>query len=312
MIFNCKLELRNGVVHLDSKGPVIGNYIMEANMMVVAEELGLNYEDIMGRLDSHENYKPWGGGSDGTTASGWALKECANILKKQILEKAVEEANNPPPAGGIMGSKTKPVESPFKGMKPEELDMMDGKVVVKNNPNIGVPLKEAVRSNLFATYSGRPPLALWNERGKKLDTMNVAMCEVAVDAETGEVEILRFGVVADTGKIMRRTSLESQIEQVMFFSEGCQLYEDYIYDKKTGVKLSTNMFEYKKPTILDHAPVVMDLLETRAGNAAYGSNGISHSLANTHLVIAAIHNAIGKWVDPPATPDKVLKALGKA
>jgi len=26
----------------------------------------------------------------------------------------------------------------------------------------------------------------------------------------------------------------------------------------------------------------------------------------------AIHNAIGKWVDPPATPDKVLKALGKA
>ena len=42
-----------------------------------------------------------------------------------------------------------------------------------------------------------------------------------------------------------------------------------------------------------------------------GANGISHSLANTHLVIIAIHNAIGVWVDPPATPDKVLKALGK-
>jgi len=38
-------------------------------------------------------------------------------------------------------------------------------------------------------------------------------------------------------------------------------------------------------------------LETRAGNAAYGANGISHSLANTHLVICAIQNAIGKWVD---------------
>jgi CO/xanthine dehydrogenase Mo-binding subunit len=142
--------------------------------------------------------------------------------------------------------------------------------------------------------------------------MNVAMCEVAVDTETGEVEILRFGVVADPGKIMRRTSLESQIHQVMFFSEGCQLYEDFFYDQKTGVKLNTNMFEYKKPTILDRAPVDLDLLETRAGNAAYGSNGISHSLANTHLVIMAIHNATGVWVDPPATPDKVLKALGKA
>jgi hypothetical protein len=35
-------------------------------------------------------------------------------------------------------------------------------------------------------------------------------------------------------------------------------------------------------------------------------------MANTHLIICAIHNAIGKWVDPPATPDKILKALGKA
>ena len=311
MTFNCKLELKNGAVHLDSKGPVIGNYIMEANMMVVAEELGLNYEDIKGKLDYHETYKPWGGGSDGTTASGWALKECANILKKKILEKAIEEADTPPPQGGIGRRGPAPEPSPFKGMKPEDLDLQDGKVVVKNNPGIGLPLGQAVRANLFATYSGRPPLSLWNQRGKMLDTMNVAMCEVAVDTETGEVEILRFGVVADTGKIMRRTSLESQIHQVMYFSEGCQLYEDYFYDEKTGVKLNTDMFEYKKPTILDHAPVEMDLLETRAGNAAYGSNGISHSLANTHLVIAAIYNAIGKWVDPPATPDKVLKVLGK-
>jgi hypothetical protein len=53
-------------------------------------------------------------------------------------------------------------------------------------------------------------------------------------------------------------------------------------------------------------------LHTRSGNGAYGANGISHSMANTHLVITAIHNAIGVWVDPPATPDKVLKALGKA
>ncbi len=59
-------------------------------------------------------------------------------------------------------------------------------------------------------------------------------------------------------------------------------------------------------------PVNRKFLETRAGNAAYGASGISHSLANTHLVIMAIHNAIGKWVDPPATPDKILKALGKA
>ncbi len=310
--YNPKLELRNGVVYLPSKGPVIGNYIMEANAMVVAEELGLDYEDIKTGLDHHEIYRPYGGGSDGTTASAWALKECANKLKKLILEAAVEDANNPSAPGGFGAPAKKPAPSPLKGRKPEELDLQGGKVVVKSDPGIGVPLAQAVRANLFATYSGRPPAAFWTTRGKKLDTMNVGMCEVAVDTETGEVEILRFGVVADTGKIMRRTSLESQIHQVMYFSQGSQLAEDYFFDRATGAKLNNNMFEYKKPTIVDLAPTEMELLETRAGNAAYGSNGISHSLASTYLIICAIQNAIGKWVDPPATPDKVLKALGKA
>ena len=190
--------------------------------------------------------------------------------------------------------------------------MQDGKVIAKSDPSKGVLLAQAVQANLFATYSGRPPAAVWTQRGKALDTMNVATCEVAVDTETGEAEILRFGVVADPGKIMRRTSLESQIDQVMNFTAGCQLKEEFIYDQKTGVKLSTNMFEYKKVGMLDMPRVDLELLETRAGNACYGGNGISHSLANTHLVIMAIHNAIGKWVDSPATPDKVLQALGKA
>ena len=78
------------------------------------------------------------------------------------------------------------------------------------------------------------------------------------------------------------------------------------------MRLNNNMIDYKKVTMLDVPEIETEFLETRAGNAAYGATGISHSLANTHLVITAIHNAIGVWVDPPATPDKVLRALGKA
>jgi hypothetical protein len=58
-------------------------------------------------------------------------------------------------------------------------------------------------------------------------------------------------------------------------------------------------------TTLDMLRVDLDLLETLAGNARYGGSGISHSLTNTHLVMTAIHNAIGEWVDPPATPDRL-------
>ncbi len=313
--YSCKLEFRNGVVHMPTQGPLFGAYMVEPNAMVVAEELGLEYADIHVDFNFRAKFSPVGGGSDGSTASSWAMKECANILKKQILEAAIEYADSWP-MFMIAPLNDPPLlePGPFKGLKPEELDIADGKVFVKADPDKSVPLARATNRELVATYSGRPPLSLWliGGCGTMLDTMNTVYCEVAVDTETGEVEILRFGAVVDPGKALRPTSLESQIDQVMFFSQGSQLLEDFVFDPKTGVKLNSNMIDYKKPTILDVPPVEHELLETRSGNGAYGANGISHSMANTHLVITAIHNAVGVWVDPPATPDKVLKALGKA
>ena len=309
--YECKLELRKGKVVMPTQGPVTGIFAVECNAMVIAEELGLEYEDIVVDFNYREAFTPVGGGADGSTASAWSMKECAHKLKKLILEAAAEEAANPfPPA--MKGPQSWPGPNPLKGYKAEELDFDEGRIFVKADPSIGLEVEKAVTQYVIATYTGRPPAAIWNiGMGKMLDTMNTAYCEVAVDTETGEVEILRFGVVADPGKVLRPTSLESQIDQVMYFSQGCQLLEEYVFDEKTGVKLNNNMLDYRKPTMLDVPPVERLFLETRAGNAAYGASGISHSLANTHMVIIAIHNAIGVWVDPPASPDKVLKALGK-
>ncbi|MBO7739011.1 MAG: molybdopterin-dependent oxidoreductase [Oscillospiraceae bacterium] len=309
--YDCKLELKNGVVHMPTQGPCTGIFAVECNAMVVAEELGLEYADVAIDFDYRETFTPVGGGSDGTTASSWAMKECANILKQKILESAAAKANNPAPPSMFMFGQ--PKENPLKGHTADELDMANGMVCLKADPSVGLPLREATTENIFATFSGRPPTSLWTMgMGKMLDTMNTSYCEVAVDTDTGEVEILRFDAVADPGKVMRPTSLESQIDQVLYFSQGCQLLEEYVYDEKTGVRLNNNMIDYKKPTTLDVPTIGKKFLETRAGNAAYGANGISHSLANTHAIIIAIHNAIGVWVDPPATPDKILKALGKA
>ncbi|MDR2606157.1 MAG: molybdopterin-dependent oxidoreductase, partial [Oscillospiraceae bacterium] len=307
--YSCKLEFKNGEVHMPTQGPLFGVFAVECNAMVVAEELGIEYDDVRIDFDYRETFTPVGGGSDGTTASAWCMKECANLLKAEILKAALESADAPPPMF-FFGPPPEP--NPLKGLTLDEIDLADGCVIVKADPSKRVPLTEATRKNLFATYQGRPPMALWaTDMGRKLDTMNVAYCEVAVDEETGIVEILKIGAVADPGKVMRPTSLESQIDQVMYFSQACQLLEDFVYDRDTGVLLNNNFLDYKKPTIMDVPVVDKIFLETRAGNAAYGANGISHSLANTHLIVTAIHNAVGVWVDPPATPDKVLKALGK-
>ena len=117
-------ELRNGVVHLASKGPIIGHYGLEANAMVVAEELGLEYKDIHIDLDHHEIYRPYGGGSDGSTASSWAMKECANILKqanpgsgrsrKPIILPRV------PDVMGMMGGSAAPPKTGAKSLQGNE------------------------------------------------------------------------------------------------------------------------------------------------------------------------------------------------
>ena len=306
--YTATVYLRAGKVYIPTQGPCTGIYAADAVAMVVAEEMGAKWEDVVLEYDNKAPFTPVGGGSDGTTAASWVIKEACKACKQLVLEAALGP-------GGMGGFGPRPFPP---GTKPEDLDTADSKVFLKADPSKSIPFSrlqnpyDNTRQAIGATYNGRPPRALWTWMGKKLDTMNTQYVEVAVDTETGEVEVLKHYVSADPGKIMRRTSLESQIHQVMMFSEGCQLTEEIVWDKATGVQLSSNMFDYKKATILDIAPTEMDLLETRAGNAAYGASGISHSLANTHIIICAIQNAIGKWVDPPATPDKVLRALGKA
>ena len=290
--YSCTVTVKDdGRVYLPTRGPCTGIFAVDAVALVVAEEMGARPEDVIVEFDPRAIFTPVGGGSDGTTAAAWAAKEAAVACRKLLLQAAADNLR----------------------VKLEDLDIKDSRIFLKSDPAKSFPFSQFSGKDTAATFTGRPPLSVWSVgMGKILDTMNALFCEVAVDTETGEVEVLRHVIAADTGKILRRTSLEGQLHQVMMFSEGTQLKEDFVFDKATGVKLHTNMFEYKKPTILDIAPVDSILLETRVGNAAYGANGISHSLANTHAIICAIQNAIGKWVDPPATPDRILKALGKA
>ncbi len=295
--YQCTVAIKSdGKVYIPTRGPWGGIYGADACAMVVAEEMGARIEDVILLYDPRGIFTPLGGGSDGTTASAWVCKEAAVACRKLLLERAAERLK----------------------AKPEDLDTRDSMVFPKSDPGKKYPFAQFAETGkdkeVAATFSGRPPTAIWNTHmGKMLDTLNATFCEVAVDIETGAVEVLRYVVACDSGKILRPTSLESQIDQVMMFGSGCQLFEEFVYDRQTGVNLSTNMFEYRKPAILDIAPVDSILIETREGNACYGANGISHSMAHTQLITCAVANAIGKWITtPPITPDKVLKALGKA
>jgi xanthine dehydrogenase molybdenum-binding subunit len=138
--------------------------------------------------------------------------------------------------------------------------------------------------------------------------------EVAVDTETGEIEVLNSAAANDVGKAISPETCEGQQYGGMYMGVGRGKFEEVIICPNTGVKLNANLYEYKYTTMNDMGPVACKLIETEMGYGAYGNNGIGEDIATMSppLIGQALYNATGVWIDSyPITPDKVLKALGK-
>ena len=137
--------------------------------------------------------------------------------------------------------------------------------------------------------------------------------EVEVDAETGKVDVTKVVVVNDVGKVIDPDSCNGQQYGGTYMGAGRALTEAFYYDPQTGVKLNDNLVDYKPLLMNDLGPVDCRLVETGLSYGPYGTAGIGESAAaaGTSLHAPAVYNAIGKWVNLPITPDKVLNVLGK-
>ena len=320
MIYSVSLDLKSdGKVYVPVRGPLRGTYCEDACALVIAEELGARPEDIVIQWDPRGQNTCMGGGVDAGGGATWVAKEAALDLKEAILRNAVAL---------IKQYNAVSVTHPDlrKGIKPEDLDIKNSRIYLKANPdinfNMGVVADDFGHGwirDVTATYTGRPPYSslmayLYNQTPphRFLDTMNSTFCEVEVDTETGELDIIKWVVAHDVGKAIRISSIEGQIEQQCVIFTGVARTEEFIWDKKTGVLLNGNDLEYKIPTILDVGDIESVTLETRVGNGCYGATGVYHSVIDPTLINLAVQNAINKWVyGVPITPDRVLKALGK-
>jgi CO/xanthine dehydrogenase Mo-binding subunit len=163
-----------------------------------------------------------------------------------------------------------------------------------------VPLVADVAETLAETVTGCPFLA--------------SFVEVEVDTETGAVEVLEIVQTNDCGKVMYRAGAEGQLigGQAMATSET--LFEEIVYDQRTGLPLNFNWVDYHIATMADAPPVDPVLLEVWRGAGHYPACGIGESVTTaTPCAIAnAVYNAIGVRINElPITPDKVLRAIGR-
>ena len=142
---------------------------------------------------------------------------------------------------------------------------------------------------------------------------SAAAIDLEVNAETGELRILRYSVIADAGKALHYPSAKAQVDGGAVMGFGHALFEETIYQE--GQLQNGDAFQYRLPVMKDIPEVFYSsMLEKEDGPGPFGSKGMSQtSIVTVAPAIGnAVYDALGVRVRSlPITPEKILRAMGK-
>ena len=139
------------------------------------------------------------------------------------------------------------------------------------------------------------------------------ICEVEVDRETGESEIVAWTAVDDFGTVINPMIVEGQVHGGIAQGVGQALLEGAIYDKD-GQLVTGSLMDYCVPRAHDLPTLKVDMTKTKAPSNPLGIKGCGEAgaIAAPVAVINAITNAIGtEDLAMPATAQTVWQALQK-
>jgi CO/xanthine dehydrogenase Mo-binding subunit len=324
-----RIERTDGTATIFSTRADCGLNSETAYCQVAADELGMRFEDVnfVGQTDAGF-YGMTPDSSTNMSVNGYAVRNAARLLKQRILEAATQPC-------GVTSRGS--FAAAFPGRTPGDLDIKNSVIFVKNEPSLRMTIGQFVgAAGLEGPMISQPEMGKGAQRSSFTEPLyayswqvqqgaysgtRLRLCrqahfmEVEVDTETGEVEVTKVVNVNDVGKVISWEGCEAQQYGGTFMGVGRAKSEEVVYDPATGVMLTGNLLDYKIATALDIGIVDSLLIETGMGYGPYGSIGIGEDVATVvpALLLPAVHNAIGKWIDVfPITPDKVLSALGKA
>jgi CO/xanthine dehydrogenase Mo-binding subunit len=171
----------------------------------------------------------------------------------------------------------------------------------------GRPVAEAARA--LAAGEGLEASATFNATAADHGACAHAI-EVAVDAETGAVRVLKAVLAVDVGTVINPVGLRGQLEGGFVYGLGMALTEDLALED--GRVRAANLGDYKLPTIADVPPLQIVHLSDGRGVGPYGARsagelvnpGVPAAIAN------AVHDASGARVHTlPVTAERVWTAL---
>jgi xanthine dehydrogenase YagR molybdenum-binding subunit len=285
----------DGTAHVSSATSDIGPGTYTVITMIAAEFLGLPAEKVKFELgDTKFPKSPAQGGSWTTASVGSAVQLAARNIGGKLIEMANKDA-----------------DSPFKTAKPTDVEMIDGKLRLKNDASKSININELMRKNknaeIVEVYEAKPS----RERNKyAMQAHGAQFVEVKVDESLGIVKVTRIIEATACGKIMNPKAAHSQEMGGVVWGIGMALHENTEVDHRYGRMTNHSLADYHVPcnadvyqietTFVEEDDKIVNELGVK-GMGELGMVGIPAAIAN------AVFHATGKRVrDLPITPDKLL------
>ena len=141
------------------------------------------------------------------------------------------------------------------------------------------------------------------------------ICEVEVDTQTGQVEIVQYVAVDDVGNVVNALTLAGQIHGGIVQGAGQALMENIVYAPENGQMLSGSFMDYCMPRADDFCSFALANNPVPAKTNILGIKGAGE--AGTTGALPAVMNAVNhaladqniRHLEMPLTSEKVWKAL---
>ena len=143
------------------------------------------------------------------------------------------------------------------------------------------------------------------------------VCELEIDPDTGEVEILRYSVVDDVGTVLNPLLLHGQIIGGVVQGIGQMLLEDIRFDP-SGQLLTASFMDYAMPRASDVSAVAIESnpVPTKTNPLGVKGAGEAGTVGAMPAVANALVDALSDFgvhhIEMPATPERVWRALREA
>ncbi len=263
--------------------------------MVIAETLGLPLEAV--KVEIGKSDYPSSGGSGGSTTVG-GVSASSRLAATAALNALLE------------------IVAPKLGVKADELEASAGQIRQIDKPDNKIAWKNA------CSQLGLNPIT---KRGvsnpgesAKLGLISggvggAQMADVSVDIETGIVTINEMVAVQDCGLVLNLKTAASQVFGALIMGITYSLFEEAVYDAKTGRMLNADMEFYRLSGIGDVGNLKVHMM-TGKGYDERGVIGLGEPpvISPGAAIANAVANAIGVRVpNLPLTPDRVIAALQK-